>query len=579
MCEGQFAMGSRSVIEPSFVGLEAMEPRMLLSYAAAPLAQGAFDPSPLEQEMLEWVNHMRMDPAGHLQRLVTSISPLKSPDSLVQFALDYYKVSGTALQNEWQTLAPAPPVGWHEALWRAGHEHNLEMIARDSQQHQFPGQLSPAGRAQAHGYGSSFVGENIYAYAESVFHGHSGFAIDWGDFANDVEIDGMQDPPGHRINIMRPEWREVGIAITPESNQSTFVGPLVVTQDFGRRTGADPYLLGVVYHDKDSDGYYDAGEGVGGTTVTVIGADGTLTTQSMSAGGFQIALTPGTYTVVFDRGAGLAPIVRTAVIGGENVKIDAVVNHPVPTSPEIVVTFDGINIADGDTTPSTRDGTDFGGVTEGATPTTRTFTVHNFGGAALTTAGLSVPEGFAVIEPLASSIAPGGSDTFTVRLNAQAVGIKSGTLSFTHNDTNESPYNFTIRGQVNAAPAPPDKPNPPDDPQPPGNSSLTLPAVMRMVLKRHQRRTASTFVIGNATASMLTFTLGSPGRFFKLAPLPPLSQVQLDAGDDMSMKLIFKGRRAPRRTVGQLTFTTDAGTQTIKLVGINRQAASQRHAR
>ncbi|MBI1310043.1 choice-of-anchor D domain-containing protein [bacterium] len=120
-----------------------------------------------------------------------------------------------------------------------------------------------------------------------------------------------------------------------------------------------------------------------------------------------------------------------------------------PMVPEIAVTGLGsTSIADGDSSPSTTDGTDFGSVTLGGTALSRTFTVSNTGTATLTTSGLSVPAGYTITEPLSSSIAPGNSDTFTVRLDAAAAGTKSGEISFTTNDSDENPYNFSVTGSV-----------------------------------------------------------------------------------------------------------------------------------
>ncbi|HOX02772.1 MAG TPA: choice-of-anchor D domain-containing protein [Verrucomicrobiota bacterium] len=115
--------------------------------------------------------------------------------------------------------------------------------------------------------------------------------------------------------------------------------------------------------------------------------------------------------------------------------------------PEIEVTGNSVVIADGDATPSTADHTDFGSTVVG-TAVTRTFTVKNVGTAALTTSGLTVPSGYTVTEGLAASIAAGGQDTFTVRLDAAATGTYAGDVSFGNNDSNENPFNFRITGEV-----------------------------------------------------------------------------------------------------------------------------------
>lgn len=113
-----------------------------------------------------------------------------------------------------------------------------------------------------------------------------------------------------------------------------------------------------------------------------------------------------------------------------------------PAAPEIVV--DGI--IDGQSTVI-----DFGTVAVGAN-VTRTFTVRNTGTAPLTLGTINLPTGFTIAKALASTLAPNAADTFTVRLNTSSVRTASGTLSFTNNDSDESPFNFQVRGVVVGAP-------------------------------------------------------------------------------------------------------------------------------
>ena len=82
----------------------------------------------------------------------------------------------------------------------------------------------------------------------------------------------------------------------------------------------------------------------------------------------------------------------------------------------------GLSIADGDTTPSAADGTDFGSVVQGGTAISRTFTVRNDGHGTLTLGAVTVPTGFTLTEACPASLAPGASDTFTVRLDTATVG-------------------------------------------------------------------------------------------------------------------------------------------------------------
>ena len=117
------------------------------------------------------------------------------------------------------------------------------------------------------------------------------------------------------------------------------------------------------------------------------------------------------------------------------------------SAPEIEVRGNGVIIADGDTTPSTGDYTDFVTTTVGAT-VSRTFWVYNTGTAPLTPGTITVPSGFTLTVGLISSILAGSSDYFTVRLDAASAGTYQGVVSFSNNDADENPFDFTIVGVV-----------------------------------------------------------------------------------------------------------------------------------
>ena len=115
--------------------------------------------------------------------------------------------------------------------------------------------------------------------------------------------------------------------------------------------------------------------------------------------------------------------------------------------PEIAVSGLGVDIADGNTSLGSTDGTDFGAATKSAT-VDHVFTVSNTGASVLTTSSLTLPSGFSLVEGLSASIAAGDSDTFTVRLDTTIAGTSTGPISFATNDGDENPFNFSIAGTV-----------------------------------------------------------------------------------------------------------------------------------
>jgi hypothetical protein len=273
------------------------------------------DPSPRAQESLELLNRMRLNPQAELPLL------LNAGDPDVDSAVCGFMVDQQLLAQQWSTLRPVPPLAWHPALITAALNHSQAMLAANMQTHQAPGEPALATRATTAGYtGFSILGENVYAFARSMFHAHAGFAIDWG-----FGPGGIQDPPGHRENMMSAAFREIGIGVI-DGLPGRMTGPILITQDFGNRFAlGDPYLLGVVYGDANGNGFYNQGEGKNGVSILISGPGGTFTTTTLSAGGYQRQVSAGTYTVTFSGGGLPAPITRTVTVGSQNVKLDVIV--------------------------------------------------------------------------------------------------------------------------------------------------------------------------------------------------------------------------------------------------------------
>lgn len=296
---------------------KAKAPRLCLEQLEDRLNPSA---GPREQYMLELVNRMRENPAAELPIL------LNSGDPNIAAALSYFHVNLTTLQTQWNTLVAAPALAWNDNLASSALSHDQAMLTAGVQSHQLPGEPDLGTRVSNAGYANwSTAGENIYAYADSIFSAHAAFAIDWGSTST-----GIQSPPGHRQNIMSPNFRDIGIAVLDAPSGSS-VGPLVITQDFGNRFNyGNAYLVGVVFNDANANGYYDMGEGQGGVTLTVTGTSGSSTYSTTAYGGYQIQLTPGTYSVTASGGGLVAPITQTVTIGASNVHLDFYKNVPPP---------------------------------------------------------------------------------------------------------------------------------------------------------------------------------------------------------------------------------------------------------
>jgi hypothetical protein len=114
---------------------------------------------------------------------------------------------------------------------------------------------------------------------------------------------------------------------------------------------------------------------------------------------------------------------------------------------EIDVTIDGQPLVDGTAT------IDFGSTVIG-TPLTKTITISNGTGVSLLLSNLNLPDGYSLVGTFPTSVAGGSSETATIQLDAAAVGVFTGTLSFDTNDEDESTYDIALTGTVTDTPQP-----------------------------------------------------------------------------------------------------------------------------
>jgi hypothetical protein len=123
--------------------------------------------------------------------------------------------------------------------------------------------------------------------------------------------------------------------------------------------------------------------------------------------------------------------------------------------PAMSLTYNGTPIPNGDTSPSTAKGTDFGTTSAGLTIGPRTFTISNTGNGALNLTGVprvqfsgNNPSDFGMTaQPSTPVGANGGSTTFQLVFQPTAnTGLRTATVSIANDDPNKNPYTFTVQG-------------------------------------------------------------------------------------------------------------------------------------
>jgi len=124
-------------------------------------------------------------------------------------------------------------------------------------------------------------------------------------------------------------------------------------------------------------------------------------------------------------------------------------------TPEMDVTGNGASIADGNTSPSLANDSEFGDTDINGGSSIHTFTISNSGSGDLSLSGSprvtvfgSHASDYTVSQQPASATvaAQGGSQTFEITFDPPTTGLRQATVSVTNDDANESPYTFDIQG-------------------------------------------------------------------------------------------------------------------------------------
>lgn len=206
-------------------------------------------------------------------------------------------------------------------------------------------------------------------------------------------------------------------------------------------------------------------ENNGAVTLNLTGSSPYVTISGANAGDFAVTSTPSntitgssstTFEITFTPSAtGL----RTATLTIANDDSDEnpynfnIQGNGIILAPEIDIQGNTVSIADGDTTPSLTDDTDFGNVATGGS-NANTFTIENTGTAGLNLTGAAPyvtisgahAADFTVTATPANSIGAGSNTTFEITFSPSAIGLRTATVSIANNDSDETPYNFNIQG-------------------------------------------------------------------------------------------------------------------------------------
>jgi uncharacterized protein YkwD len=285
--------------------VELLEERRLLS-AAFPTAN--------EQYLVELINRARANPSAEAASFGVDLNEGLAPGTI--------------------TAAAKQPLAINPLLVEGARGHSQWMLDNDLFQHDGPGTMDPGDRMAAAGYaftGDWKWGENIGWRGTTP--GTPDQELTTRQLHQDLFVDAGIADRGHRLDLLNPDYREVGTGV--QSGQFSYNGTaynaVMASEDFAS-SGTSVFLTGVAYSDtRVQDHFYTPGEGLGQITVTATNvADHTsYQTTTWESGGYSLALAPGTYQVSAS-GDGLSGTVAVGevTVGEQNVKRDVTTDLP-----------------------------------------------------------------------------------------------------------------------------------------------------------------------------------------------------------------------------------------------------------
>jgi hypothetical protein len=201
---------------------------------------GNVEPTAFETEMLELINRLRAEPQKESEMMATS--------GIIPGHVDI-----GMFKKEMATEKAVQPLVFNVKLLQAARNHTQYQLSHGQGHTEEAGKKGFTGkgimdRYRHVGY-SGGGGENVFIYCKNPWHGQVAFVVDWKLEGSDG---GMQAGRGHRKNMMRAGYTQVGVGMASETN-------CAVTQNFG---SGGRFIGGVAYKDKNKNGRYDAGEGI-----------------------------------------------------------------------------------------------------------------------------------------------------------------------------------------------------------------------------------------------------------------------------------------------------------------------------
>ncbi len=258
------------------------------------------EPPPKETLILGYINRGRGDPKAEAARIASD-------------GRKYTGVDMKMFRKEMDQIKPSSPLVFNLDLLKVARQHAHYQILNGQEHEEIPGKkgftgTNPGERVKVAGYRYRGVAENVFVHGRGPWYSHAEFIVDRGPEGTG----GMQPGRGHRVNIFADKFREYGGSYLPHGNKAS------VTQMFGTR-GGGRFAGGVAYVDKNKNGFYDIGEGMGGIQMS----GGGKTAKTWKSGAYSLAIGGG--KVAITAAYNDHKYTKTLPAGSDNVKFDFII--------------------------------------------------------------------------------------------------------------------------------------------------------------------------------------------------------------------------------------------------------------
>lgn len=257
---------------------------LVFASPAKPAFSQGYPPTDQEQLFLERLNDARSDPPAY----------------------------GRAIGLDLSNVAPAPPLAFNSLLIQAAKLHSEDMNRRNFLEHRNPDGEDAGQRMHRAGFdwqtwGESIAGGYGYSTVEAALRG--------------LIIDNGVPGEGHRRHLLAIDefyrsQNQVGIGIVQNGSGEW---RNYYTIDTAKGPDVRLFITGVVFDDRNGNGAWEPGEGLGGVTITVSGVG---STQTWSTGGYSFQVNPGIYTITASGGGLSSPLITIITVSSQNYRLN-----------------------------------------------------------------------------------------------------------------------------------------------------------------------------------------------------------------------------------------------------------------